>query len=326
MKVVQLTRFGAPRGFIVTDLPDPAPGSGQVAIDVTHAAVGLVDVHLRQGLYEGVPGMPEVPYVPGLEVAGTIRALGEGVSGFRVGEQVVALSTDAIGGYASIYVADQWRVISTEGRGIDPALAVAVVPNAVMAHVALTGPIRLNEGENVLVHGALGALAAAFPGIARRLGASRVVGTVRGDKTAAAAASRLPYDAIVDSAALPDALDGEKFDVIIDPVGGELRTHSLNLLKPSGRLLVVGNASGDWGHGIDGNQIWQTNVVVAGFNAGAWLPSHPEAIRSAADAALLTVAAGQADTELDILPLAEAAVAHQRLEDRSATGRLVLAV
>jgi NADPH:quinone reductase len=325
VKAVQVTRFGGPEVLAVTELPDPEPGPGQVAIDVSHAAVGLIDVYLRQGLFGGRPGLPQPPYVPGLEVAGTVRALGAGVDGLAVGEHVVALPAGGgTGGYASVFLAQADRVVSIEAHGIAPALAAAVLPNAVMAHAALTGDIRLNPGDRVLVHGALGAFAATFPGIARQLGASRVVGTVRAGKLDAAASSKLPYDRVVDSALLPDVLGDERFDVIVDPVGGEVRTHSLDLLAPSGRLLLVGNASGDWTHRLDGNQVWQCNVVVAGFNAGAYLPAHPDAIGPAAEAALTAVAAGLVTPELDLIPLTDAATAHHRLESHTPTARLLL--
>ncbi|MEU8613137.1 zinc-binding dehydrogenase [Actinoplanes sp. NPDC048791] len=321
MKAVQVTEFGDAKVLALTELPDPEPGPGQVAIDVTHAAVGLIDVYLRQGLYKGRPGLPQPPYVPGLEVAGTVRALGEGVTDLTIGEKVVTLSGSATGGYASVYVSDRARVLSTQAYDLDPALAVAVVPNALMAHVALTGPIQLHPGERVLVHGAFGALAAAFPGIAKQLGAARVVGTVRGER---AAVSRLPYDRIVDSATMVSVLGDEKFDVIVDPVGGQVRTESLRLLAPGGRLLLVGNASGDWQHGVDGNAVWHGNFIVAGFNAGGYLPAHPEAVPAAAAAALTAAASGLADTEIELLPLADAATAHERLEEHTAQGRVVL--
>ncbi|WP_433790852.1 zinc-binding dehydrogenase [Actinoplanes sp. CA-252034] len=141
---------------------------------------------------------------------------------------------------------------------------------------------------------------------------------------AAAATSRLPYDQIVGSATMLDALGDEKFDVIVDPVGGRVRTQSLQLLAPGGRLLLVGNASGDWEHGVNGNTIWQGNVIVAGFNAGGYLPAHPEAVPDAAAAALTATASGLADTEIELLPLAEAATAHQRLQEHTAPGRVVL--
>jgi NADPH2:quinone reductase len=316
MRAVQATAFGDPGVLAVVELPDPTPGPGQIAIDVTHSAVGLVDLFLRQGVYRDRPGMPQPPFVPGLEVAGTVRALGDGVTGFAVGEPVVSMSAAGTGGYASVYVADVARVVST--GDIDPAVAVSVVPNAAMAHMALSRVAHLEAGESVLVHGALGGFSAAFPGIARQLGASRVVGSVRASRLASV--TKLPYDELVNSAALPD----EKFDVVIDPVGGAVRTASLALLRPGGRLIVAGNASEDWEHKVDTNQLWLGSVTVAGFNAGAYTASHPQALRPGLDAAIAAVAAGLGEMEIDVLPLAEAVTAHERMERRDVAGRLVL--
>jgi NADPH:quinone reductase len=173
MQAVQASKFGDPTVLRVVDLPDPTPGPGQIAIDVSYAAVGLIDVFLRQGLYKDRPGLPQPPFIPGLEVAGTVRELGGGVTGFAVGERVVTFSANGAGGYASIYVAAEALVVSTEGYDIDPAVAAAVVPNAAMAHLVFANVARLSPGESVLIHGALGGFAAAFPGIARQLGASR---------------------------------------------------------------------------------------------------------------------------------------------------------
>ena len=324
MEAVQTTRFGDPTVLEVVELPDPVPGPGQIAIDVTHAAVGLIDVFLRQGLYKDRPGLPQPPYIPGLEVAGTVRELGPGATGFAVGEKVVTFSSGGTGAYASIYVAPEAMVVSTERSGIDPAVAAAVVPNAAMAYLVFANVARLSPGESVLIHGALGGFAAAFPGIARRLGASRVVGTVRPSKLGAAAVTKLPYDQIVDSSALPDVLAGEKFDVIIDPVGGAVRTHSVELLAPDGRLIVAGNASGEWGHQLDSNRLWFGNLTVTEFNSGSYIPAHPQEIRPAAEAALAAVAAGLGETEIDVLPFSEAVTAHQRMESRALNGRIVL--
>ena len=145
MHAAVVTRFGEPGVFELTELPDPVPGLGQVAIDVSHAAVGLVDVHIRQGLYRDRQGLPQPPYVPGLEVAGTIRALGEGVEGFRIGEPVVTLSgTGAEGGYTSVAVVDAAMTTSLEGTGVDPALAVAALGTAATASAGSTPvPSRL---------------------------------------------------------------------------------------------------------------------------------------------------------------------------------------
>jgi len=154
MKAIQVSGFGPPGVLRVTELPDPAPGPGEVAIDVTHAAVGLIDVFIRQGRYRDRPGLPQPPYVPGLEVAGTVRALGEGVAGFAVGEPVATLSANSgTGGYAAIFVSDAAYVASIKDISLDPALAVAVVPNGATAYLALTQTAHMHDGERILVTG-----------------------------------------------------------------------------------------------------------------------------------------------------------------------------
>jgi NADPH2:quinone reductase len=324
MHAAVVTRFGEPGVFELTELPDPVPGLGQVAIDVSHAAVGLVDVYIRQGLYRDRQGLPQPPYVPGLEVAGTIRALGEGVDGFRVGEPVVTLSgTGAEGSYASVSVVDAAMTASLEGTGVDPALAAAV-PNAATAYLALTGVAHLQPGERVLVHGALGGLASAFPGVARILGAAGVVGTVRRASLAAAQASALPYDDVVASEDLADAVGDQRFDVVIDPVGGQLRTETLQVMAPRGRMLLMGNASGDWQHTVQTNALWVGNLAMLGFSVGFYLPAHPEQARPAAQVALKAVSQGLVGIRTQTLSLAEAAEAHRRIESGTVGGRILL--
>jgi NADPH:quinone reductase len=112
--------------------------------------------------------------------------------------------------------------------------------------------------------------------------------------------------------------------VIVDPVGGDVRTRSLDLLAPGGRLLVAGNASGDGSHQIGSNHLWLGSITVSGFNPGAYLPAHPQVIRPALEAALAAVAAGQGETVVDVLPFTAAAVAHERMESRALNGRIVL--
>jgi NADPH2:quinone reductase len=325
MRAAVVTRFGDPDVFEVREMPDPIPGPGQISIDVTHAAVGLVDVFIRQGLYKDREGLPQPPYVPGLEVAGTIRELGQGVETFNVGEPVVTLSgTGAEDGYASISVVDARLAASLDGSGVDPALAVAAVPNAATAYLALTRVAHLQEGETVLVHGALGGLASTFPGVARSLGASKVIGTVRPTSLATAEASGLPYDRVIASDGFPDALIDERFDVVIDPVGGDLRTASLDVMAPLGRLLVVGNASGDWQHGVETNRLWHANLAILGFNVGFYLPTHLQLARPAAEGALKAVSEGLVDLHTNILPLENAAEAHRRIEAGQVNGRILL--
>ena len=325
MRAAVVTRFGAPDVFRISEVPDPIPGTGEVSIDVTHAAVGLVDVFIRQGLYKDREGLPQPPYVPGLEVAGTVRALGGGVDAFAVGEPVVTVTgTGPEGGYASIAVVDARFVVSLASSHVEPALAVAALPNAATAYLALTRVAHLQPGETVLVHGALGGLASTFPGVARSLGASIVVGTVRRSSVATAEASGLPYDRVIVSDEFPSALSEERFDVVMDPVGGGLRTASLEVMAPLGRLLAVGNATGDWQHTVDTNRLWVSNLAILGFSGGSYLPTHPESVRPSAEGALRAVSEGLMNVHTDTLPLEQVAEAHRRIEAGQVNGRILL--
>jgi NADPH:quinone reductase len=325
VRAAVVTRFGDPDVFEVSEVADPRPGPGQVSIDVAYAAVGLIDIFIRQGLYEDREGLPQPPYVPGLEVAGTIRELGDGVEGFAVGEAVVTVSgTGAEGGYASISAVDARFVVSLAASGVDPALAVAAVPNATTAYIALTRVAHLQSGESVLVHGALGGLASTFPGVALSLGASTIVGTVRRGSLAPAEASGLPYDRVIAGDEFPDAVADQRFDVVIDPVGGELRSASLDVMAPLGRLLAVGNASGDWEHTVESNRLWFSNLGILGFNVGAYLSAHPESARPAAEGALKAVSEGLVNLHTELLRLDQAAEAHRRVEAGQVNGRILL--
>src|ERR1700736_2464059 len=106
MHAVVVSAFGGPEVLTEAELPDPEPGPGQITIDTSHAAVGLIDVLLRRGDMPKRPGLPQPPLVPGLEVAGTVRQLGNGVEGSHVGEPVVTVSQMALGGYASVTAQD----------------------------------------------------------------------------------------------------------------------------------------------------------------------------------------------------------------------------
>jgi NADPH2:quinone reductase len=324
MKTMTATRFGGPEVLELIEAPEPHPGPGQISITVSHSAVGLIDIYLRRGQFKDQRGLPLPPFVPGLEVAGTVRALGEGVEDFEVGEPVVTLSASGEGGYAEVAVADAALTASVRESTVDLALAVSALPNAVTAYLALTRVAHLGKGESVLVHGALGGLASAFPGIARHLGAGRVVGTVRNASMPAAATTQLPYDDIVAADSFPDALAGEHFDVVIDPVGGRLRIDSLEVMAPLGRMLLIGNASNDWTTTIDSNRLWNANLAVLGFSVGRFLPTNKETGRPAAQTALAAINAGLINLAVEEIPLEQAAEAHRRLENGPVTGRIVL--
>jgi NADPH2:quinone reductase len=323
MKAMAITRYGGPDTIETLDMPEPVPDPGQVSITVSHAAVGLIEALIRQGVFADQVGVPRPPLVPGLEVAGTIRALGDGVNDFTVGEPVVTLSILTQGGYAEVMVASAALTVSLAGADVDPGQAVAALPNATTAYLALSRATSMPAAAKVLVHGATGALASVFPGVATLLGAATVVGTVRtGDKRDMA--SMLSFDRVILSDEL-SLLGDELFDVIIDPVGGQLRLQSLDVLAPMGRLLAMGSADSHTDSSVDTNRVWLANHGIIGFNVGLFLTMTPQYAAPAARAVLPLLSSGAVHLPVITLPLDQAAEAHRMMDERTLPlGRVVL--
>jgi NADPH:quinone reductase len=322
MHAITIPRYGGPEVLTEVELPDPHPGPGQISINVTHAAVGMIDVIFRRGDRAGDDRFPPPPFVPGIEVAGFVRELGDGVDRFSVGQRVVTLSLIEMGGYATVALADAARTISLEGIDVDTAQAIATLPNAVTAHLALTHAVRIEDNKTVLVHGATGGLASVFPAVARALGAQRLIGTVSGNHIEPALAPG--YDTVITSANFPAALKGEKVGIVVDPVGGELRKPSLDVLAPQGQLLVVGHASSNPDEPITGDDLWRQSIGVTGFTVGTFLHADPSRAQPALEAVSRLVVDGTLRVPVQTLKLAQAAVAHRHLEERTNTGRLIL--
>ncbi|MCW2653708.1 MAG: NADPH:quinone reductase [Mycobacterium sp.] len=230
-----------------------------------------------------------------------------------------------MGGYASVTLAHASMVIPLGDSGVDPAQAVAALPNAVTAYLALTRVAHLQPGESVLVHGAAGGLAAPFPAVARSLGASRIVGTV---SSPSRIKDTVPvgYDAVFTSDRFVDALTGQSIDVVVDAVGGEVRTASLDVLAPLGRILLLGHAAATPDTPVTRDQLWLTSAGLLGFSVGPYLQANPASAQPAAEQVLSLLASGQLALRIEELPLAKAAEAHQRLEAHQVPGRLLLTV
>lgn len=199
---------------------------------------------------------------------------------------------------------------------------VANVPNLVTAVAVLEDAAGLRGGEDVLVLGASGGLGGVFPAVARALGARSVTGVVRGPASVPAARER-GFDEVLTT----DELAGldQRFHVIVEPVGGAARSAALRLLRPLGRMVVVGNASDTDQVLVGTNDLWIENAGVVGLNIAGLLGAEPERVGALADRALEVLADSNAVLPHEVLPLADASQAHRRLESRSVTRRLVLA-
>ncbi|MFI0454109.1 zinc-binding alcohol dehydrogenase family protein [Actinomadura sp. 6N118] len=312
MKAVTIPEFGEADVLTLADIEPPEPGPGQVAIDVTYAGANFAEILYRQGVVD-VP----LPFVPGIEVSGHIRAMGPDVEGFRIGQPVAALTIVDSGGYAEVVVTAADLVAPIQS-GLD--IAAAVPSNSTTAFLVLDRVARIEPGESVLVHAAAGGVGSQLGQAARLLGATHIVGTV-GNPAKIETAKSFGYDEVI----LRDDLTSTgEFDIVVDMVGGPARRASLNALAPMGRMVVMGNASGADDVGISANELWFTNKTVSGFNLAAFAAAFPaeagRALRRAVSAA------GDLHLQVEELPLEQAAEAHRRIESGSTTGKLVLKI
>ncbi|MEE1943175.1 NADPH:quinone oxidoreductase family protein [Streptomyces sp. TRM 70361] len=321
MRAAQVVSLDGPGAIRLTDLDAPRPTPQQVLIDVHAAGVAYPDVLLSRGEYQF---RPELPFVPGSEVAGTVRSAPEG-SGFASGDRVAAFP--AFGGFAEQVATDPAVVFPLPDRM--PFTAGAGVPmNCLTVHFALTRRGRLRAGETVLVHGAAGGVGTAAVQLARALG-TRVIAVVSTGAKAetarrAGAHETVPADGF--RAAVAELTGGRGVDVVVDPVGGDRFTDSLRSLAPEGRLLVIGFTGGEIPT-VKVNRLLHNNVDVVGVGWGAfWLP-RPDYLREQWDELLPHLEAGHLDPLTgSVHPLERAADALRELDERAATGKVVLTV
>ncbi|GAB7004699.1 NADPH:quinone oxidoreductase family protein [Nocardioides sp. AN3] len=319
MKAMQIATLGGPEGMELVDVPEPLAAPGEVLIDVRAAGVSFVDFLMTQGLYQD---KPELPFVPGIEVAGVIRSAPEG-SGFQVGDRVAAYVK--IGGYAEVVAAPLATTMALPDE-LDFNQGAAVAMNFQTVHFALARRGRVKAGEHVLVHGAAGGIGTAAIQVAKGLGA-RVTAVVDASVNVKIAEVAGADDIIVaDEGWAKQVAALGPVDVTVDPIGGDYFTDSLRLLAPEGRHLVIGFAAGSIPE-VKVNRLLLKNIEVVGVGWGAFL-AIDETI-AAASAAELGRMAREGFVRPVVgatFPLERAADAHAALRDRTASGKLVIEV
>ncbi|MBK1696855.1 NADPH:quinone oxidoreductase family protein [Rhodovibrio salinarum] len=307
-----------------TDAPVPEPGANEVAIDVAAAGLNYADTLMVAGSYQATP---ELPFAPGLEVAGTVRALGQGVTGLAVGQRVLAILDS--GGFTEVAIAQATDVFPIPDT-MDMATAAGFPIAYGTAHGALVWRAQLKRGETLLVHGAAGGAGLAAVEVGKALGA-QVIATAGGPEKTAIAAEH-GADATIDyrsqdiRATVKELTDGQGADVVFDPVGGEVFEASMRCIAWCGRIVVIGFASGTVPQ-PKANHLLVKNVSVMGFYWGSYRTRAPELMRRQFEDLFAWAGSGSLHPLISrSYPLAEAGQALSDLKARKATGKLVLQV
>lgn len=243
MKAVLCKKYGPPDELVIEQVPSLTPGKGQVVVSVKAAGVNFPDTLIIQGKYQF---KPEPPFSPGGEVAGVIKQVGEGVSGVKAGDRVIAFNT--WGGFAEEMLVEADRTVPLP-EGMDYVPASAFILTYGTSYHALKDRAQLKPGETLLVLGASGGVGLAAIQLGKAMGARVIAAASSDDKLQvckANGADELINYASEDLRSRVKAItQGKGLDVVYDPVGGPYSEPALRDMAWNGRFLVVGFAAGD---------------------------------------------------------------------------------
>src|SRR3954451_5890984 len=314
MRAIQIVELGGPESLKLVDIDEPS-GEG-VLVDVHAAGVSFPEVLQSRGQYQL---KPDLPFVPGSEVAGTVRA---NSGPFKAGDRVAAFCM--LGGFAEIALAQPQFTFKLSDE-LDFAQGAGLILNYHTAYFALKMRGRLTAGETVLIHGGAGGVGTASIQVAKGLGA-RTIAVVSSDEKEQMA-RQAGADEVVRADGFKDAvkeLGGA--DLCIDPVGGDRFTDSLRSLNEQGRLVVVGFTGGSIPE-VKVNRLLLNNTEVIGAGWGAYVMPKPEVTRQIGVEIQRLIEAGFVNPPVGAsYPLDQAAEALKLIDGRGATGKVVLEV
>jgi len=323
MKAWRVSELGEPRDVMSLDeIPELQPGDGQLLVRVLGAAANFADALICRGLYQV---KPPLPFTPGLELCGEVIALGQGTSGFAVGDRVIGSSALPAGGFAELALMDTATTFPAPGA-LDDAESAALYIGYQTGWFGLHRRAHLQPGETLLVHAAAGGVGSAAVQLGKAAGA-RVIGVVGGPEKAEVA-RRLGADVVVDRhtedfvEVVKDVTQGGGADVVFDPVGGDAYQRSTKCIAFEGRILVVGFAGGQI-QSAALNHALVKNYSILGLHWGLYTTKDPALVRICHDE-LSKLAADGVVKPLVSERLALDAVADglQRLADGVTVGRV----
>jgi len=323
MKAARFHTTGGPEVLVFEDVPDPAPGPGQILLKVEAAGVNYVDIMRRRGdpLHEPTP----LPAIVGYEMAGTVAGLGAGVKSPALGAKVFVNARS--GAYAQYAVAPAESAVEIPA-GMAPVKMVALWLQGLTAALALKYAGRLVAGETVLVEAAGGGVGTMAVQIAKLYGAGKVIAAGSSDDKLEVA-RRLGADAAINYREADwvrktwEATGGKGVDIVLESVGGKIFEQALETLAPFGRQVVIGSASNQPST-IASGSLFNHNRAIVGFGIHQYYPK-PGLVQATIKELVGYVVAGRLVLQLDhVLPLSEAAAAHRLVEERKSAGKVVL--
>jgi NADPH:quinone reductase len=326
MRAAVINRPGGLDRLGIEDRPQPRPGPGEIAIEVAYAGCNWGDIQKRQGVY---PDPVAYPACLGAEVSGFVSARGKGVSRVRLGQFVSAITgPDMLRGFADVVVAPDTYVIPLPPN-FDPQLAAAFPLVSLTAYHLLHTAHRIRRGETVLVHAIGGAVGLMVTQLASAAGA-RVLGTVGSVPKAArplefGACRVVTRDSEDFVEAVMSETRGRGVDLVIDSIGGDVLERSFDAVRPFGRVISIGEASGEPEFAIR-KKLYERSTSLSGFEVLHAQPGSRRWRRSIA-AIVDALAAGTLNVPIaKVFPLGEIRKAQAYLEGRTAAGKVLLAV
>jgi NADPH2:quinone reductase len=319
MRAIQVAAVGGPEVLKLVDVPVPEPAAGQVLVKVEACGVNFIDTYLREGRYP-VP----LPFVPGQEAAGTVTALGAGVTGFTVGDRVAFNGTR--GTYAEFACAPAAELLHIP-TGMSTEDAAAVLLQGLTAHYLAHDTYRIQPGDTVLIHAGAGGVGLLLTQMAKRLGA-RVLTTVSTDEKAALSRAAGADEVILytQTSFLDEVkrlTDGKGLPVVYDSVGKTTFEDSLRCLRPRGVMALYGASSGAVPP-MDPIRLMAGSLFLTRPTLKDYVATRAELERRAAEI-FGWVASGELKVRIGHrYPLAEAQQAHRDLEGRRTTGKVLL--
>jgi NADPH2:quinone reductase len=321
MKAIRIHRVGGPEVLELADVPDPQPGEGQAIVRVEAAGVNYVDVYFRTGLYKA----PSLPFVPGQEAAGTVTAVGPGVTEVAMGDRVAYVGIP--GAYAELAVVPAARLVKIPAE-VTTRQAAAAMLQGITAQLLAASTYPLKPGDVCIVHAAAGGVGQLLCQVAKLRGA-RVFGTVSTEEKARIAREAGADEVILysqqDFSAEARRLNGGKgVQVIYDGVGRATFEKGLDTLEPRGLMVLFGQASGPVPPFDPALLNQKGSLYLTRPSMGHYMADRDELMWRAGEV-LGWVAEGKLRLNIDReLPLAQAAEAHRALEGRETTGKVLL--